>query len=412
MRRRLILVLSLLWLLAVSQASTEPITGAAFDSLMAAQDTVQQHRIADYILGVPGCFVTGPLDPLYDEDPDRQLLFGSIRVICGDSDLQLCLYSIHHSEYYDSLDTPDFRPLAAPTPHGGRLYRSQRQYRDSVVQLCTVAENRYLVWLHSAIQAGWLEADAQARSSYEEAVSEYLLQGPAAGSSPPAAGDFGLPERFDLYAEPPDYVIQGYKNYKDFLYSHAELTTKFATGIAAFVPTAETLERMKENAPREAYPNKESAKLQEEYREFFERGGDPRVMQTLTKEGFDTLKTGEYFFAVGLNGTIRFGRELMREEVERIEKETGREVPRANHAFLFPGEPVLTAGAFFIDERAENKLVKVNAQSGHYFYSNISPTIREDIAERSDHYLLTLGHFFIVLDRLGINYDGILISKL
>ena len=156
---------------------------------------------------------------------------------------------------------------------------------------------------------------------------------------------------------------------------------------------------------------KEAARLQEEYQEFFERGGDIRVMQTLTKEGFDTLRTGEYFFAVGLSGKIRFGRELLRKEVKRIEQETGRKVPRANHAFLFPGEPVLTAGAFFIDERAPTKLIKVNAQSGHYFYSNVTETIREDIAERSDHYLLTLGHLFRSLDSLGIPYDGILISK-
>ena len=44
----------------------------------------------------------------------------------------------------------------------------------------------------------------------------------------------------------------------------------------------------------------------------------------------------------------RFAFEKPREEVERIEQETGRKVPRANHAFLFPGEPVLTAGAFFV----------------------------------------------------------------
>jgi hypothetical protein len=113
-----------------------------------------------------------------------------------------------------------------------------------------------------------------------------------------------------------------------------------------------------------------------------------------------------------MNGTVRFGRELLREEVKRLEKETGRKVARANHAFLFPGEPVLTAGAFFIARDSLPHLVEVNGQSGHYFYSNVTPTIREDIAVRSNSYLLTLGHFFRALDRLGIPYDGILIRKL
>ena len=137
-------------------------------------------------------------------------------------------------------------------------------------------------------------------------------------------------------------------------------------------------------------------------------------MQTLTKEGFDTLTSGEYFFAVGLNGDIRFGKEMTRTEVKKIETETGRKLPRANHAFLFPGEPVLTAGAFFIEQDKDGKpeIIKVNAQSGHYFYSNVNETIKDDIAVRSNQYLMTLGHFFKTLKNLNLPYKKILISKM
>ena len=152
--------------------------------------------------------------------------------------------------------------------------------------------------------------------------------------------------------------------------------------------------------------------LQHEYREFLEHGGDIGIMDTLTERGFDTLQAVEYFFAVGANGTIRFGRELLREEAMRIEKETGAKVPRGNHAFLFPGEPLLTAGAFFVEVDDSVRIVEVNAQSGHYFYSNVTPTIREDIAVRSDYYLSTLGHFFNALDSLAIPYQRVLITKL
>ena len=103
---------------------------------------------------------------------------------------------------------------------------------------------------------------------------------------------------------------------------------------------------------------------------------------------------------------------MPREEVDRIEQMSGRKVPRANHAFLFPGEAILTAGAFFVDNDGEAKIVAVNAQSGHYFYSNVTPSVREDIAVRSNQYLLTLGHFFRSLDRAGIPSDRVLISKL
>jgi hypothetical protein len=124
------------------------------------------------------------------------------------------------------------------------------------------------------------------------------------------------------------------------------------------------------------------------------------------------LAEGEYFYAVGLNGKIRFALEMPREQVQRIEEETGRRLPRANHAFLFPGEPVLTAGAFFVERSPEARIAAVNTQSGHYFYSNVSPTVREDISVRSDRYLLTVGHFFKALDREGICHEGVLVSKM
>ncbi|HEX2897335.1 MAG TPA: hypothetical protein VHP63_04715, partial [candidate division Zixibacteria bacterium] len=134
-------------------------------------------------------------------------------------------------------------------------------------------------------------------------------------------------------------------------------------------------------------------------------------LRTLTKAIFDSLQPGEYFFGVGVNGSIRFGRELTREEVAKIEQ-TGQKPARANHAFLFPGEPLLTAGAFFINCEEPGKLDRVNTQSGHYFYSNITSTIKEDIAERSDSYFLSIGHFFTTLDSLGIQYSDVVVSKL
>ena len=114
---------------------------------------------------------------------------------------------------------------------------------------------------------------------------------------------------------------------------------------------------------------------------------------------------------MGLNGTVRFGRELTREEVAKVE-ETGKKPARANHAFLFPGEPIMTAGAFFISCEGPGHLEEINTQSGHYFYSNITATIKEDIAERSDSYFITVGHLLNAFDKLGINYDGVVISKL
>ncbi|MBD3258467.1 hypothetical protein GF377_08535 [candidate division GN15 bacterium] len=276
--------------------------------------------------------------------------------------------------------------------------------------LITLQQLRGIIW------ASWqVDPFSGEMQPYTQAVQTYFAQIDLGNleASPPRAVDFGLPESVDLFAEPPDYVIPGYENYQNFLHSHAAINVDFASGILALVPSDSLFVAWSKAAPKAAYPNKEWPMLQREYKKFFDRGGEHGVMQTLTRTGFDTLAAGEYFFGVSPSGHIRMGRELLRAEVNRIEAETDQKVPRANHAFLFPGEPLLTAGAFFIEiEDDKPRITGINAQSGHYFYSNVSSTIREDITERSDDYFLTLAHFFKALDALEIPYHGVLVSKL
>jgi hypothetical protein len=401
---------------AVAIAAEAPVTGALFDSLLAYQNIELQHALEELYPESDGYLVTGPLDPLLEADDDQWPLFSSVRVVCPD--LAYCDEAVEAFSSSGMFDVSTASVNRAESDIefadcGVTLFQIDLNSAITYVQFTTTQQVRFQIWSRRVMLDRFDPIDQEAFAEYSAAVSHYLcrIDSGSVDVEPPVASEYGLLEGFDLYASARDYVIQGYDNYKEFMRSHSELETDFARGILAFVPTDKTLQRFKENAPREAHPNKEAAKLQEEYRRFFERGGDVRIMETLTVEGFDTLRAGEYFFAVSLSGKIRFGRELLREEVKRLERETGRKVPRANHAFLFPGEPVLTAGAFFIDERKAVKLVGVNAQSGHYFYSNITETIKEDIAERSDHYLLTLGHFFRALDSIGVSYEGILISK-
>ena len=273
---------------------------------------------------------------------------------------------------------------------------------------------RYLIWARQQLGNKDILDVTSHLGEYAAAVSDYLYEIDKGNldAPEPKAVAFGLEESFDFYAPAPDYVIQGYQNYKDYLKSHAEIVTSNLSEILAFVPTESGLERLKSEASDKAFPNKEFPLLQEEFRKFIRRGGKMGYMRTLTKEVFDTLKAGEYFFAVGISGNVRFGRELLREEVKRIERETGQKPARANHAFLFVGEPILTAGAFFIEIDGQPRISEVNTQSGHYFYSNITATIREDISELSNGYFLTIGHFFRALDSLEIDYQNVLLRKL
>ncbi|UCD17574.1 MAG: hypothetical protein JSV44_01345 [Candidatus Zixiibacteriota bacterium] len=421
MRRHCKFIRYFLLLLATASiaGSIDPITDEDFNSHSAGQQVDLQNELVRIFRESDGFITIGPLSPVTYPESVADSFWSSVRVIGSGFR--------HYRDALDILNAPDkfhhiinnVRGLEADFDvivPGFRGTVIEVNWAGGItwIQFLSPQQMRFALWLHDTRKRAGRNFDNAAFAGYVLAVSGYLaeIENGNFEAPEPKSQDYGLPDSLDLYAADPDYVIQGYRNFKDSLYSHAELQTDFAQGITAFIPTKETLEYMKASAFPEAYPNKEAPKLQEELREFFRRGGKLHTMQTLTKEGFDTLGTGEYFFAVGLSGKIRFGRELEREEVERIERETRQKVPRANHAFLFPGEPVLTAGAFFIDKRADQKLVRVNAQSGHYFYSNIHESIYDDIAKKSDRYLMSLGHFFKALDLLKIDYEGILISKL
>ena len=395
-----------------------------FDFGQESQNLPLQRQLSALLPDTLGLLVTGPMTRTETQPGMRVSAdpFRVVRVICPDLavfggvvDAFADSRGARHTYAVDSYLTPE------PNRGGFLFIERDPSFRGAVgwdisrsllspwFLVLTVNQNRYLIWQK---RRGGRESVAP----YSRAVSDYLysldtgwLEAPA-----PKAVDYGLPDSLDFYADPPPYVIEGYDNYKNFLNAHDTIRTDFAYGLTEFVPSDSLWEAMKANAPKAAFPNKEWPMLQHEYKKFVDRGGDVRVMQILTHKGFDTLHTGEYFFAVSVAGKVRFGRELQREEVAKIEAEAGKKVPRANHAFLFPGEPVMTAGAFFIEEDEDSvpHIVRINAQSGHFFYSNVSPTIREDISERSDYYLTTLGHFFVVLDSLDIPHDNVVISKM
>jgi len=395
---------------------TDPVTGLEFDRLVEAQHLDLQHKLETLFPETEGFHVTGPQDPLFDASriPGRLRgtsvdCFGDIRVICADMTIVEKARAIinENNALVQHSSEVMYHILSATITHNDS---------SRTIRFPTVQQIRFSIWFRRALLDINIDIDSTENQfvDYAVAVMEYfhIVDSGILDAEPPRAVNYNLPESLDLYASPPEYVIQGYQNYKDFMQEHGGIKTEFAHKILSFVPTGSLLTTLRDNAPHAAYPNKEAPMLQREYRKFTERGGDIRTMHLLTKNGFDSLSVGEYFFAVSAAGRIRYGRELLREEVEQIEKKTGRKVPRANHAFLFPGEMILTAGAFFVErEDGTARLTAVNAQSGHYFYSNVTPTIRTDISIKSNEYLLSLGHLLTALDRLGIPYEGVLISK-
>jgi len=401
---------------AATAGSLDPISGEAFDSLLFSQEFELQERLEEIFPESQGYLITGPLDPLMVADAGTRQIYSSVRVICPDLKAyenavrrirlggQLSVYGVSNAEPGQSFQ---------PEGYSGKLMVLNWQGGRKTVQFNTIGQTWYLIWLRQVLDRGWRDLNQPARQKFAADLSRWLRRVDAGQyDAPPEATDYGLPENVGIFAPPPPYVIEGYQNYKDELTSHATIRTSFADGVDSLLLEGDLIDTLIARAPQEAFPNKEIAMMSKELGEFFESGGDMRSLQTLTAAGFDTLQAGEYFFVVDITGKIRFGHELSREEVSRIEEETGHKAPRANHAFLLPGEAVMTAGVFFVGDDDNQKLVKINARSGHYFYSNINASIREDIAERSDYYFLTLGHFLVWLDQLGIEYRDAWISKM
>jgi hypothetical protein len=425
-------VLAVLVAASAPTGSKDPVTGDAYDRLIAAQDTALQRQLARMLPEIAGYVVAGPLDPGFHTGTDTDVVFHVPRVICATGEVAgHPIDRLFKPPSFTQVSRVELTDLFGGIGLAGSMIRAKRNGRDMTVAVLTQQSNRWLIWWRRVRQLpeadGWRESlapyaaalavyldsvDAAVPSPVPSTSSVAFLPGDRPQPIPPVSTAYGLPEAADLFPPRPDYVIQGYQNYKDFLHEHADIETWFADGILAFVPTDSLLEVLMRDAPRVAWPNKEAPLLQHEFKKYFERAGNLYELSTLTAKTLSKLKPGEYFYAVGLNGKIRFAFETPREEVERIEREMGRKVPRANHAFLFPGEPILTAGAFFVELDPDPRMVEVNTHSGHYFYSNVTKTIRDDIAHRSDEYLLTIGHFLDALDREGISYEGILISKM
>jgi hypothetical protein len=148
-----------------------------------------------------------------------------------------------------------------------------------------------------------------------------------------------------------------------------------------------------------------------EYSNYFFRGGDLKEIKTLTKSLFDSLGAGEYRFVEGLSGKIRIVREVAPGEIERYERMNGHKMPLPAESFFFPGEPVLGAGRFLLVRDSVPYIAEINIRSDHYLQSIFSPAVRDEIAQKSNEDLLSLGHFYRALEQAGIANRPILIRK-
>ena len=393
------------------------ISGQQFDALLAAQDIAIQRHLELVFPEDSGYFVTGPLNPFFSGKKDAEQLYHSVRVLCPDLEsFEGCLarlesdslIHVDKSAVYLHQCRQDF-----PVGYRGALALVQYGGTAHLIQMLTINQARWLIWIEEILRGGDRTLPTMPLEAYAREVSDHLYAVDRHWDDIPTkrASDFGLFDSLDIYREPPSQAFSGDELYRQFLNRYRAIDTDFASGIEAFVASDSLMRALKKKAPQKAYPDRENRLLQLDYLRFLARGGNIGSIKTLTKEVFQSLDSGEYLFGVGVTGKVRIVRVPDAGEIAAFEIEPGLKAPQANQAFLFPGEPLLTAGVFTVSWDTIARITKISAKSSHYFFSRFGKTAREEIATHSNNYIGTLGHFLVSLDSLGIPYYDVLISK-
>lgn len=407
---RILLIIFLMACTGTSRAQSA-VTGKAFEAYMEAQDSAFQSYLEISFGEADGFFVTGPMDPSLGRPGDKDL-FHSFRILCPDPEkLQSALDKIKadsnltiETSQVCLTDDCEREPLG----YRGAILKLKWNDKSEILQLNTFQQMRWLIWWHRfAVNPEPTITDAQL-GLYAKSLSDHLFALTRGWTDFPApvALATGLPGRIDFYLEPPPEIIKDRDEYKRELYENREINNDSVSGLVAFVPGDSLLNQIKAEVPQRAYLNREAATLQHEIRDFLERGGHPGMGNTLTTPVLDTLPAGWYIFAVGMDYKIRFSRALK----DGNANDSNLTV-LPNQSFLFPGEPVLTSGSFKVEVDSATHITAVNAYSEKYFYSNRVRSIHDDIAEKSNSYFQSLGYFFKALDRAGIKYSDVLMSK-
>jgi hypothetical protein len=364
---------------------------------LALVDTALTRFITEILPDSTDFYVTGALNPNRKGAPETVLLFQTLRIVCPDlTAMQQAVRALKDcKEVKIKKLRHDIEKARSTDPAGyrGMTVRFEWQGQERNIQLLTFQQLRWLLWANTVLPND-PKADTKANRSNAIAVSDYL-DAIDRGESPakiPLATDFGLPQRFDLYQPLQDDEIVSTD-------AVTEITTSFARGITAFAPTDSALAEFKLLATSEAFVETDPGMFQWQCREFFSSGQGLADIRTLSSQSFRQIEPGNYAFAVGADNTVRFA---------KITEPNARRWSQFPHALLFCNQPVLTSGNFVIERDTALHISKVNIHS-HTLLGNLATGTEP--RQLSDQRLITLGHFFQVLDRLSIPYHGILISK-
>ncbi len=359
-----------------------------------------------------GFWVLGPLELAADLPDTTDLLRTTLRILAPDPTrsrtIARRLWVPSGGVALEELQPADTLPHELPPGYPGRFLEGTIVGENVFVQVLTVQEHRWVLWAERAQLTGVRQRVSGPLARYSEAVTRHLaaVDSGVRTSGPPRALEFGLDPTFDLYARPPEPVIRDREGYLQLLRRHRTFDLDDRVqDVYGVVPGPSLVSWLEARSDRVLFLNREGGvALQHRYRDFLGSGARWSGRPVLNATTLSRLRPGRYAFVVDRYGVMRVGPKA---------PEGVAAASDASCALLAHGEPVRVAGELVLaaDGDGPLRVGELSVACEEYFFSNLSLTLYPDVEERSDRYVIELGHALRALDQARVPRDGVLLRK-
>ena len=362
-----------------------------------------------------GRFVDEPFGSIESMPKEARPLFGTFRVVVptpDDIEKDLARLFASSSEFPIKKITRYDKNPGAPGLPGFRGAWCQTEDDDQVgFSIVTINQNRFLIWAKMGYYPAFANdsINPKVRDQYARDVSQYLagIDMRVPDNEVPQASGRGLPEWMGLYTSSHSW------EYLDSLWqvlrSSQEIQTWGISGVTAFVPDEETLQRISRAAADSVVYDQDPEQLQGHLQRIID--GEVELYISATPFGSKGLVDllhgglmGDFDFAID-----RFGR--MRYCSQPAEGDRGMSV-----TCLFPATPILSVGSFAVSRADESGVMShsrvqtsLSPSLSTYFHSWTRPMSRERIVLGAQMHLYSLGHFIKVMEAAGVRMGELLI---
>ena len=376
-----------------------------------------------------GFRVEAPLEPKGGTSEDFQRLLKAFRVVVvpphvtvTEASRRLLQKGSPFKRVLDHGEEGEFLP-EAPVGYSGVLASARFNKKLIDLNFITVNMNRWLIWARENYFPVWQGERDTPMQEYAAAVSQYMRRNDFGNveSEEPKAAASRAPSKADLYGS---VGAQSHdtEEYATTVLAHSEMDFHLARGAMSFTAGTGAIDWLTDHSGKDRFEDKKQAHLQRTFQAFIEDGRSFTELRTLTPEILGELDPGRYFYAVDEHARVRFG--PVRANEDQDPKTLWKERMKGYECLLFPGQPIVAAGEFTVAEETPpleadlegapsraTRLASVNAFSAHFFYRPGDMRLKKQVKDRSDDYVVSIGHFLSSLKKMGISPEGIRISK-